>query len=314
MKEIFLGEFIRKRRLESGLTQEQLCEGICEPMTVSRLENGKQTPSRNKINAMLQRLGVMDTGYYALLSKNEIEISKLEKEITALNVQFERVSKEEKIHVRQAALEKHRQLEAILDKDDTISRQLILRSRVLLGGEDGAMTLEEKLETLLSAIRLTSPHFDQEEIGRGLYTDAEIKIINQIAGIYSDLGNHHQAIDMLKQLLCYIHNHLKSVPADRAHIPMVTYNYARELEIVGRYEEALATAEEGKEVCRRYGYYLFLPDFLAVLAECCYHLKDFSKSADWYTQSYYAYKIIGDCQNQSIIQAEAKEFLDLDLN
>lgn len=44
MKNFFLGEYIKQRRLDLGLTQEQLCEGICEPMTLSRLENGKQTP------------------------------------------------------------------------------------------------------------------------------------------------------------------------------------------------------------------------------------------------------------------------------
>ena len=38
MKEVFLGEVIRQRRLELGLTQEELCEGICEPMTISRFE------------------------------------------------------------------------------------------------------------------------------------------------------------------------------------------------------------------------------------------------------------------------------------
>ena len=57
MKNVFLGEYIKQRRLDLGLTQEQLCDGICEPVTLSRLENGKQTPSRNRINALLQRLG-----------------------------------------------------------------------------------------------------------------------------------------------------------------------------------------------------------------------------------------------------------------
>ena len=41
MKEVFLGEVIRQRRLELGLTQEELCEGICEPMTISRFEIGR---------------------------------------------------------------------------------------------------------------------------------------------------------------------------------------------------------------------------------------------------------------------------------
>ena len=47
---------MKQRRLELGLTQEELCEGICEPITISRMENGRQTPSRNRINALLQRL------------------------------------------------------------------------------------------------------------------------------------------------------------------------------------------------------------------------------------------------------------------
>ena len=81
MKNVFLGEYIKQRRLDLGLTQEQLCDGICEPMTLSRLENGKQTPSRNRINALLQRLGLPDDRYFALLSKNELEMEALQKEI-----------------------------------------------------------------------------------------------------------------------------------------------------------------------------------------------------------------------------------------
>ena len=36
MKNVFLGEYIKQRRLDLGLTQEQLCDGICEPVTLSR--------------------------------------------------------------------------------------------------------------------------------------------------------------------------------------------------------------------------------------------------------------------------------------
>lgn len=58
MQNYKLGEYIRQRRLDLGLTQEQVCAGICESVTLSRFENGKQTPSRNRINAILQRLGL----------------------------------------------------------------------------------------------------------------------------------------------------------------------------------------------------------------------------------------------------------------
>ena len=72
MKEVYIGSIIRKRRQELGLTQEQLCRGICETVTLSRIENGKQTPSRSKLNALLQRLGMPGERYYALLSEQEI--------------------------------------------------------------------------------------------------------------------------------------------------------------------------------------------------------------------------------------------------
>jgi transcriptional regulator with XRE-family HTH domain len=86
MQEVFLGEYIKQRRLELGLTQEELCDGICEPMTISRVENGRQTPSRNRINAILQRLGLPDDRYFALLSKNEMEIAALQREIVSCRV------------------------------------------------------------------------------------------------------------------------------------------------------------------------------------------------------------------------------------
>mgnify|MGYP003467412454 FL=1 len=88
MQEVFIGEVIKHRRLELGLTQEQLCEGICEPITISRLENGKQTPSRNRVNALLERLDMPADRYFALLTKHELEIESMHKQITSLNVKF----------------------------------------------------------------------------------------------------------------------------------------------------------------------------------------------------------------------------------
>ena len=43
MQNYRLGDYIRQRRQELNLTQEQVCAGICEPVTLSRFENGRQT-------------------------------------------------------------------------------------------------------------------------------------------------------------------------------------------------------------------------------------------------------------------------------
>ena len=103
MQNYRLGDYIRQRRQELNLTQEQVCAGICEPVTLSRFENGRQTPSRTRINAILQRLGLPDDRYYALVTPEELEIEALKKEIVACNALkhvnegFDKISQLEKI-------------------------------------------------------------------------------------------------------------------------------------------------------------------------------------------------------------------------
>lgn len=221
MKNVFLGEYIKQRRLDLGLTQEQLCDGICEPMTLSRLENGKQTPSRNRINALLQRLGLPDDRYFALLSKNELEMEALKKEIVACNV-TEKVPE---------GFEKLAQFEKLADPDDQISQQLALRSRVLLGRLDGRYTPLEQIDLLMQAIQLTVPRFDLESIESFLYTRDEITIINQIGLAYSDAGQNKKAAEIYYQLLKYVRKHFKETITSIGVLPLVLYNYARVLDL-----------------------------------------------------------------------------------
>lgn len=306
MQQMFLGEAIKKRRLELGLTQEQLCEGICEPITVSRLENGKQTPSRNRINALLERLDMPADRYYALLSKNELDIDALQKEIISYNVRFEKATADEKPEIRKLALDAHKKLEAIIDDDDTLSKQFILRSRVFVGTEDGEYSFDEKIRMLTEAIRITSPRFELDEISRGLYTTDEIKIINLLALAYSRAGKSVDAISIWSQLHKYIRKHFLNIPLTRAHLNMVLLNYARELDIIGQFEKAIEIAEEGQQICLSYGHYHSLPGLLAVQAECYHFLGDDVKSRDFYFQAYYLMKIVGDNDNLQIIKRIAK--------
>ena len=45
MEKNTLGEIIHHLRKKAGLTQEALADGICSPVSISRIENGKQMPS-----------------------------------------------------------------------------------------------------------------------------------------------------------------------------------------------------------------------------------------------------------------------------
>lgn len=95
---------------------------------------------------------------------------------------------------------------------------------------------------------------------------------------------------------------------------MVAFNYARELEIVKHYNDAIEIAEYARKICIDYGVYTSLSGILMILAECYYHLKDHEKSIELYRQSYYLFKIIEDERNLAIIKTEAKKFLELELD
>lgn len=54
-----VGEVIRRTRESLGMTQEELCDGICDVVTLSRIENGRNTPSRANFEALMERMGKM---------------------------------------------------------------------------------------------------------------------------------------------------------------------------------------------------------------------------------------------------------------
>ena len=302
MKNFFLGEYIKQRRLDLGLTQEQLCEGICEPMTLSRLENGRQTPGRNRINAILQRLGLPDDRYFALLSKHELEMEALQKEIVACNV----------MQKAEEGFEKIAQLEEIANPEDMIAKQFILRSRALLGRLDKRYSSEEQIDLLMQAIRMTVPRFTLDKIESFLYSVEEIKIINHIAISYSDDGQNEKAADVYHQLLRYVQTHFQEMITSVACLSLVFFNYARVLDLCGRYEEGAQRAKEGREVCIKYGHYQFLPDCLAIEAECQYFMGNREKSAELYHQAYYLCKVTNYQIGLELVKKEAKKYLNIE--
>lgn len=304
MQNFFLGDYIKQKRLDLGLTQEQLCDGICEPMTLSRLENGKQTPSRNRINALLQRMGLPDDRYFALLSKNELEMEALQKEIVACNV-TDQVAE---------GFEKLAQFEALAAPDDQIAQQFILSSKVLLGRLDGRYMPREQIDMLMQAIRLTVPRFDLENIESFLYTKDEITIINQIGLAYSDDGQNKKAAEIYYQLLRYVRKHFKETITLIGALPLVLYNYARVLDLCGRYEEGAELAQECRKACIQYGHYQELPRCLEIEAECRHFMGDEETSKELYYQSYYLCKVVEYQVGLEIVKKEAKEYLNLTLS
>jgi len=309
MREMFIGETIRQKRLEVGKTQEKLCEGLCDPATLSRIETGKQAPSRNLANALLQRLDLPYDRYYTFLTTNEAEADALRTAIDNHVTHFQQSLGEEKRRTRLKALEQLNRLESVTEAGDRIGRQYILAMRTILGEESGPYSFDVKLKMLLEAIRLTVPRFDLKALEDRLYSINETEIISQIARTYSDTGQHEKAAGIFSQLLTYVRKHDQDVTHPSRHLSPALLNYARELYLTGLYKEALETAEQGRRTCLDYGYCQSLPELLTVMAECRYAMGEMEQSRALYCQAYYLFRETGNASGLAHVEAEGLERL-----
>lgn len=308
LKELFIGEIIKIRRKELGLTQEELCEGICEPSTISRLESGKHVPTKNKLDALLQRLDLPGDRYYALLSKNELEISNLQSKIISCDVS----------NNKREGLQYLEKLEELVLDDDHLMKQFILRSKIALGylkeGKICRYTFEERKNILFEAIYLTVPKFDIEEINDNFYTVEEIKIINQIALNYSDAGQNKTAIDIYNQLLKYIKKHLMNLKESNGLLILIAYNYSRSLYFEKRYEESIDIANLGLETSIQERCSSYLGGFLSVLGHAFYVEGKLEESKKYFYQSFYIYTVLRDDINIKLAKENLKEFFNIDVS
>lgn len=298
-----LGKVVRQRRKAMNVSQGMVCEGLCTAMTLSRFESGQQTPSWDCTVAILQRLGLPDDQICAQLTREETQLELLRKEVHAFCGRFEQAQGEEQEQVRIQALEKLRDFERTIKKDDHINQQFILRMQVTLG----TYSPQEQLEMLMEAIRLTSPRFDLDELSRCLYSTDEMAIINKIAIRYYRCEQRGKAIDIYSQLLQLVQ---KRSP-NHKYLSLIAYNYARYLAKEQRLEEALEISELGRQICVRQGYYYLLPYFLHVEAECCYLMGETGRSAELYRSAYHIYGALANTGDQEILEYAAEKHLNL---
>ena len=313
MKTKLLGDAIREHREALGLSQGQLCEGLCSSATVSRLERGEHTPSHNLIGALLQRLGMPDNRYFALLGGNEEEIEALKTETRAGLINWRKASAEDRPQVRAETLETLRRLEEIAEPDDQITRQHILSVKVQLGKEDGPYSPSEQIDLLTQALRLTVPRFDPDDVGKRLYSADEIRLVNQIAMAHALSEDNKRAVDLYDQLLKYIQQHNQHLSTYAGQMTLVASNYAHELVRRKRYLDAIEVAELGRSVCTSYGHYQFLPSLLCHLAESHFFEGNLELSRKLYLQSACLFETFDDRRNLALILADMKERLDLEL-
>lgn len=288
MKPYNIGLFIKKKREEQHIRQEDLCRGICDKSTLSRIERGKQEPSSGILGVLLQRLGINEDQLAVLLGPKDFEISDLQKEIVALNSQKE----------YEKAAEKIRRLEQLVEPTDKITQQFILRSKALAYFPED---YPASRDLLFQALSLTLPDFDFDHISDYLLGIEEVKILNQLANSYSEAGDRRFAIHIYRQLFEDPRKRLFNIEAELTLLPLLAYNYSRLLGLERRYEEEIEIATLGQKTCIKYNKCQYLGGLLLNISCALRELGQDKESRSKLIDSFYAYHLMGDESSCNLI-------------
>ncbi len=304
-----IGEYIKRKREEKEIKQDELCYGICDRSTLSRIERGKQEPSYYILKALLQRLGISEDRCQILMGAQEFEIAELQREIVADNVRKDFSS----------ALKKIRRLEELSQSaENPLLQQFILRVRAAAGYEENGERLDYDNPTqrkmLIQALELTCPGITMENMCSFLLSENEAKIINQIAITYSEEGNRRQAIEIYRQLIRYVQSHFAGCEIGQVMLPLTAYNYSRLLGQERRYEEAIEIAELGRQCCVKYNKCRFLGGLLFNIACCLHDLGKDVESMELMVQSYYVNKAMNRTRSCEVVKNYMKENLGQELD
>lgn len=313
MNEFKLGTYIKKRREELKISQEELCEGLCAVSSLSRIENNQQDPSRNLTKNLLERLGLPKDRFLALWDQKDISTGALMREILDDIIRYGHTAENVRPSLWENIRGKLAELERAAGQDNRNVQQFLLAQRAILGGPDGPYNPREKLEMQLEAIRMTCPAFDPEDFRRGHYSLDETRLINQIAMTYSQLGERKRAADMYDQLLRYVEKNDRELAGFAGHYCLIAHNYAINLGKGKRYADSIEIAEKGRCLCISRGDYQFLPGFLAIQAADYYFLGEIEKSKKLYLQAFYVYDAYEDAINREVMRQEMKKYFGIEM-
>ncbi|MBQ7954608.1 MAG: helix-turn-helix transcriptional regulator [Lachnospiraceae bacterium] len=229
MEEVIpLSEAIRGRRLSFGWTQEELAEGICDPVTISRIETGASNCRLGKLGDLMDKLHLpggtavlaVRTGRFELYDKVD-EVGRLSSfglfnEIRPLLSEL----KEKVVHDRYTE-------QYLLGKEG--------RANYLLG----IWSAEKCWETSKKALYMTVPMKEPRELEKWSFTKTEVNIINGFSYDGERIGKAKEAIEWLHVVRQYYERQILDVSHYVRGYEMTLRNLGDLLGNANEFEEAI---------------------------------------------------------------------------
>ncbi len=225
---LLIHEVIRNARLEKGIKQVELCQGICEPETLSRIEMGKENPSKQNYRQISERLDLSREWNSSFIDTEDFELFELKKEMEGL-IALKKFDEAQQIYnklTRKLDISKIRN-EQYLGLIDTILK----RRR----GEIKNFEAEKRMTELLKLTWHSGLNAsDKRDLSRH-----EVYILNNIAMLKKAQGDIDKAIDISKSVISNFCRSKYGFKKRYMSIAVIIKNLTSHLEENDQFDEAL---------------------------------------------------------------------------
>ncbi len=162
------GNYLQNKREQMGITQENLCKGICNRRLLAGIESGKMVPDSMLLDALLERLGVGEENYEHYLEIEDYE--RWEAGMKILNaIVYENWNEATKY------LETYRNRQNF-DEQNKFEEQFVLSMHALLRRYAGAEAAELR-EIYRKAIALTMPDIEYQSVADMVLSLKELNLL-----------------------------------------------------------------------------------------------------------------------------------------
>ncbi len=235
MSELYLCQDIIKGRREGlGWTQIELAEGICDPVTVSRIESGASFPKRGTLGKLLQKVKWSGENCTLIAQSGKAENHRITSQISNMTY-LDRYEDAEQLL---EDLEKKIQVKNVFEEQYFLVN--LGTAQFALGKKEGReiYDLEEK------ALYLTVPVLDKQKLEKWHFTRTEVMAIIAMSYSCESVGKTEYVIDLLRTVKIFYERQHFDLRHYHAGYSLVLRNYGNLLGNLGEYQESILLADE----------------------------------------------------------------------
>ena len=272
------GLTIQEARLKAGLTQEQLSEGICSPVSLSRIESGSAGVSPVTFQALMSKAGAPCEAFPVFASRADFDCfytlkrAKFYIDIWNLSKGYLELEKVETAN--------------FADNKFYYQEWLLLHSRLQF--RSGCGNHQHIFETLSAAITISKPEIDFFDFRNLLFSTTEIELLIALAQEALYLSKLPMCLEICTQISSYLENSAFSFLERDNLLAANAIVYAKYLIAVKDYSMALEVADKYRKKIVYHNADMHLHELSFLTGLGYYHLKNNKKANIFFLATLYS--------------------------